>query len=71
MGKLEHEPKIGSARLINIKVIKDDKDVIYEGKIEEASEQIKNLVYSSVELDGKVVIFRVDSSNIKNKDILK
>ena len=36
---------IGSLRLMNIKVIKDNKDVIYEGMIEDAPDDIKKLRY--------------------------
>ena len=37
---------IGSLRLLNIKVIMNDKDTIYEGMVEDAPEDIKKLKYS-------------------------
>lgn len=43
---------IGSLRLLNIKVIMDDKDTIYEGMVEDAPEDIKKLKYSKIEIDS-------------------
>lgn len=51
--------KIGTARLINIKVIKNDKDVIYEGLVDEAEDDIKELYYSKVNLDSNIITFYV------------
>ena len=43
---------IGSLRLLNIKVIMNDKDTIYEGMVEDAPEDIKKLKYSKIEIDS-------------------
>ena len=43
---------IGSIRLLNIKVIMDDKDTIYEGMVEDAPEDVKKLKYSKIEIDS-------------------
>lgn len=40
---------IGSIRNLELRVILDDKEIIYEGRIENASELIKQLRYSKVE----------------------
>ena len=43
---------IGSLRLLNIKVIIDDKDTIYEGMVEDAPEDVKKLKYSKIAIDS-------------------
>ena len=43
---------IGSLRLLNIKVIMNDKDTIYEGMVEDAPEDVKKLKYSKIEIDS-------------------
>ena len=40
---------IGSIRNLELRVILDDKEIIYEGRNENASELIKQLRYSKVE----------------------
>ena len=67
----EHKPKIGAARLLNIKVIKDDKDVIYEGSVDKASDDIKNLVYSEMNFENGIAVYKIDSSVGENKKLLK
>jgi len=52
--------RIGSARLLDIKVIKDDTEVIYEGRLEDAPEEIKNMKYSKVDT-GKIMVYYVYS----------
>lgn len=52
--------EIGLGRLLNIRVILDDK-VIYEGKIEDAPKEVKKYKYSKVEL-GEPVIYYVNST---------
>ena len=39
---------IGSLRLMNIKVIKDNKDILYEGMVENALDDIKKLRYAKI-----------------------
>ena len=43
---------IGSLRLLNIKVIMNDKDTIYEGMVEDDPEDVKKLKYSKIEIDS-------------------
>lgn len=49
--------KIGSARLLNIKVILDDTNLIYSGMVEDAPEQIKELKYSKVDVGTNMVYY--------------
>lgn len=49
---------IGSCRLLNIKVIRNENEVLYEGMVEDASEEIKKLEYVSV-TGGNPVVFYV------------
>lgn len=42
--------RIGSGRLLDIKVILDDDKGIYSGMVEDAPEDIRNLVYSEVKM---------------------
>ena len=51
--------KIGLARMVNIKVIRNDKDVIYQGDIKDAPEEIKNMFYYKTEVSSEVTIFYV------------
>ena len=50
---------IGSIRLLNIKVIIDDKETIYEGMVEDAPEDVKKLKYSKIEIDSGTTILYV------------
>lgn len=52
---------IGNARLLDIKVILDDKEAIYEGLVDEAPQYIKNLKYSNVEMGSNKMIYYVYS----------
>lgn len=45
---------IGSVRTLDIRVILDEKKIIYEGIIENASEVVKKLRYSKVEKTDKM-----------------
>ena len=45
---------IGNLRLLNVKVILNDKEIIYQGMIEEASEDIKKMKYSKIEIDNGI-----------------
>lgn len=51
---------IGEGRNLNIKVILNDCDVIYEGRVEDASDEIKGLRYSKLDT-GAVMIYYVYS----------
>lgn len=50
---------IGSLRLLNIKVIMNDNQNIYEGMVEDAPEDIRNLKYSKIEIDNGTTILYV------------
>lgn len=45
--------KIGEFKRMDIKVILNDRDVLYEGKVEDAPENIKEMHFSKVML-GKI-----------------
>ena len=57
---------IGSLRLMNIKVIKDNKDTLYEGMIENAPDDIKKLRYAKIEIDSGTTILHVFSQENLN-----
>jgi hypothetical protein len=57
---------IGSLRLMNIKVIKDNKDTLYEGMVENASDDIKKLRYAKIEIDSGTTILHVFSQENLN-----
>lgn len=59
MGRRVYQ-KISSARLLNIIVILDDTKEIYNGRVEDAPNYIKDLKYSSVKM-GKVMTHYVYS----------
>ena len=42
--------RIGATRLLNIKVVANDTLTIYEGMIEDAPQEIKDLRYSKIEM---------------------
>lgn len=50
---------IGSLRLLNIKVIMNDNETIYEGMVEDTPEDIKKLKYSKIEIDSGTTILYV------------
>ena len=43
---------IGSLRLLSIKVILNDNNIIYQGMVEDAPEEIKKMKYSKIEIDS-------------------
>ena len=49
--------EIGSARLLNIKVILDDNQLIYEGTIENAPDEIKRLKYSKIDMTNPMTYY--------------
>ena len=51
---------IGSFRLVNIKVVVDENNVLYEGAVDNAPGEIRNLKYSKVKT-GKEMEFYVYS----------
>lgn len=49
---------IGSGRLLNIRVILDDNSTpIYEGMVEDAPEEIKDLKYSKVNVASQITYY--------------
>lgn len=54
---------IGSARLLDIKVILDDEQVIYSGMVEDAPMEIKQLKYSKVENGSKMIFYVYSECN--------
>ena len=46
--------EIGTSRLLNIRVIKDDNEVLYEVMVEDATEDIKQLKYSKIQTTDRV-----------------
>ena len=45
---------IGSVRVLDIRVIFENTEILYEGAVEEAPEEIKKLRYSKVENSNKM-----------------
>ena len=60
------DDNIGSLRLMNIKVIKDNKDTLYEGMVENAPDDIKKLRYAKIEIDSGTTILHVFSQENLN-----
>lgn len=50
--------KIGDIRLLNI-TIKKDGNTIYEGKSEDAPDDLKNMTYKNINFDGVDVIIEI------------
>lgn len=48
---------IGSLRLLNVKVILDDNETIFDGMIDSAPEEIKKLKYSKIKMAGKMELY--------------
>lgn len=46
--------EIGLSRLLNIRVIKDDTETLYEGMVEDAPVEIKQLKYSKIQTTDRV-----------------
>lgn len=49
--------RIGDLRKVNIKVIFDDNEIIYEGKSEDAPTEIKDLKYSKIEQKDVLTLY--------------
>ena len=49
--------KIRSMRLLNVKVIIDDKEVIYEGMVDDAPENIREMYYSKLSGDNPIELY--------------
>lgn len=46
--------EIGLSRLLNIRVIKDNTEVLYEGMVEDAPIEIKQLKYTKIQTTDRV-----------------
>ena len=46
--------QIGLSRLLDIRVIKDDTETLYEGMVEAAPDDIKQLKYSKIQTTDRV-----------------
>lgn len=51
--------KIGVGHLLDIKVLKNDKDLIYEGSIDDAPEEIRNMHYYKVTILDNITTYYV------------
>ena len=62
--------KIGMSRLLNIKVILNDDELIYEGEVDEAPKDIKERYYYRVQLVGnRDAIYFVYDDDVAQKII--
>lgn len=59
--------KISSFRNMNIKVIMNDNDTIYEGIIEECPQEIKDMLYSKVILNSNITTIYTYNDKYKEK----
>ncbi len=50
---MKYYDNIGSLRLLNVRVYLNDNEVIYEGMIEDAPDEIKKYVYSKIMIDDE------------------
>lgn len=57
---------IGCARKMDIRVILDDIDVLYEGEVEEAPSDIKRMIYSKMKSEDKMVFYVYSKFNNYN-----
>ena len=48
---------IGDFRLLDIKVINNNVDVIYEGMVENAPDEIKHMKYTKIEMDSPIRLY--------------
>lgn len=53
---------IGSGRLLNI-IVYLDNNKIYEGRVEDAPEEVKDLKYSKIEVGNPMIYYVYSSAN--------
>lgn len=58
--------RINSCRKLDIKVIKNENEILYEGMVDDAPDEIRNLSYNRVD-GGNPMVFYVDDDSIENK----
>lgn len=56
--------EIGLSRLLDIRVIKDDSEILYEGMVENATDEIKKIKYSKIRNTDKVNFYVYSEFNI-------
>lgn len=56
--------KIRSMRLLNIKVIIDDKEVIYEGTVDDAPDNILEMYYSKLIVSNPLELYVYSEVNL-------
>lgn len=61
-GKNKTYLQIGAGRLLNIEVFLDNEKV-YEGKSEDAPEEIKELKYSDIKVENKITYYAYSELN--------
>ncbi len=61
MEELKNYGTIGLARLLNIRVILDDNQIIYEGMVDNAPDSIKKLNYSKIKTNSSIINYYVYS----------
>lgn len=49
--------RIGGFRLLDIKVVFNDNDILYEGRSDDAPNEIKQLRYSKVEMQNPIILY--------------
>ena len=59
--KLRNYGTIGLARLLNIRVVLDDTQIIYEGMVDDAPSEIKQLNYSKIKPEPSAIVYYVYS----------
>lgn len=60
--------QIGAARLLDIRVIADNK-IIYEGAVDTAPQEIKSLKYYDVNVNSDKVVYTIVIENTGNVDL--
>ena len=55
--------EIGLSRLLDIRVIKDDVETLYEGMVEDAPDEIKQLKYSRIQTIDRVNFYVYNEFN--------
>ena len=61
--------KIGATRLMKIKVILNDNEVIYEGEVDTAPKKIREMYYYKVELVNRDAVYYVYDEDVAKKII--
>jgi len=57
--------KINSCRKLDIKVIKNENEILYDGMVDDAPDEIKNLSYNRVD-GGNPMIFYIENEILED-----